>query len=127
MFFLKKLKSLVSSKYLSGIKIEMQMGANSFSLKVATLGFCPIKGFEDEEKQSGETDFKSSEEETGLGAGNSVFYCWLPCNKCSNWTWDVGKILALCYKLRSTHYLKLCRLANFVRTTQLLNYLVLLR
>ena len=37
--------------------------------QIAVQGFCPIKGFEDEEKQSGETDFKSSEEETGLGEG----------------------------------------------------------
>ena len=37
---------------------------------IAVQGFCPIKGFEDEEKQSGETDFKSTEEETGLGQGD---------------------------------------------------------
>ena len=51
--------------------------------------------------------------------------CCLPCNHFSNWTWVVGEILAYGNRLRSTHcrefpYLKLCRPAYFVRTTQLL-------
>ena len=51
--------------------------------------------------------------------------CCLPCNHCSNWTWVVEEMFAYGYRLRSTHcrefhYLKLCRLAYFVRTTRLL-------
>ena len=53
--------------------------------------------------------------------------CCLPCNHCSNWTWVVEEILAFFFgtRLRSTHcrefnYLKLCKPAYFVRTTQLL-------
>ena len=50
--------------------------------------------------------------------------CCLPCNHCSNWTWVVEEILAFGNRLRSTYcrefnYLKLCRPAHFVRTTQL--------
>ena len=49
--------------------------------------------------------------------------CCLPCNHCSNWTWVVEEILAFGTRLRSTQckefkYLKLCRPAYFVRTTQ---------
>ena len=49
--------------------------------------------------------------------------CCLPCNHCSNWTW-VEEILAFGTRLRSTHcrefnYLKLCRPAYFVRTTNI--------
>ena len=51
--------------------------------------------------------------------------CCLPCNHCINWTWVVEEILAFGTRLRSTHckefnYLKPCRPAYFVRTTQLL-------
>ena len=53
--------------------------------------------------------------------------CGLPCNHCSNWTWVVEEILAFGTRLRSTHcrefnYLKLCRPAYFVRTTQLYQF-----
>ena len=58
-------------------------------------------------------------------ARNLICCCCLPCNHCSNWTWVVEEILAFGTRLRSTHcrefnYLKLCRPAYFVRTTQLL-------
>ena len=36
---------------------------------LAIKGFCPIKGFEDTEKETSDMDFKSSEEEAGLGEG----------------------------------------------------------
>ena len=55
--------------------------------------------------------------------------CCLPCNHCRrSWTWVVEEILAFGNRLRSTHcrefnYLKLCRPAYFVRTTQLLHQL----
>merc|ERR1719319_1117708 len=37
--------------------------------EITVKGFCPIKEFEDEDGEKGATDFKSSEEETGLGQG----------------------------------------------------------
>ena len=60
-----------------------------------------------------------------LRNGLSICCCCLPCNHCSNWTWVVEEILAFGTRLLSTHcrefnYLKLCRPAYFVRTTQLL-------
>ena len=51
--------------------------------------------------------------------------CRLPSNHCRNWAWVVEEILAYGNRLRSTHcrefhYLKQCRPAYFIRTTQLL-------
>ena len=51
--------------------------------------------------------------------------CCLPCNHYSNSTWLVEKMLADGNRLRYTHcreypYMKLCRPAYFIRTTQLL-------
>ena len=53
--------------------------------------------------------------------------CCRCCNHLSNWMWVVEEILAFGTRLRSRrcrefNYLKLCRPAYFVRTTQLLHH-----
>ena len=99
---------------------------NGFWHLLLTLIFSVLTGRLSEDPREPRSVFTSrlSVEPRALRKNTSCCCC-LPCNHCSNRTWVVEEILAFGTRLRSTHcrefnYLKLCRPAYFIRTTQLL-------